>query len=114
MAAFRKPPKETTDRGQIPIYRRHGLTTIPTKMVSEVGNVSRGRPCNAEPFTIGDGEPSGEFLDVLRNAAGNGLLSHGRRGTRRTKMLRGFNGNAVENIITTILHALILQIWTTI
>ena len=65
MTMFDQPAEEPANGDQVAVDRRHGLTAVPSKMVSEVGDVPGRDPTDREPFTVGRGEPLGELLDVL-------------------------------------------------
>jgi hypothetical protein len=111
MTVFRKPPKETTNHNQIPVHRRHGLTSVPPQMVAEVGDVAGRGPANREGFAIGGVKPPGELLDVVRECTPR-MLGQVVRGEELAEQGRlAFpDRNALENITTTILHLLFLQI----
>jgi len=106
-----QPPEETANGDQIAVDRRHRLTTVSPQMVSEVSDVSGRDPTDAEPFAVAGGEPIGKLLDVLGERAPRMIRQIvGREEITKQGCFVSPGRNGVENIITTILHALFLQI----
>ena len=115
MAMFDQPAKESTDGDQVAVDRRHGLATVLPQVVPEIGDVPGRDPTDREPFAIAGGEPLANFLMSLVNARREWCAKSwaARKSPNRDAFVLP-NRNAVENIITTILHALSPTIWTRI
>jgi hypothetical protein len=111
MAMLGQPAKESADGDQVAIDRGNGLPFIAAKVISEVGDVPRGDSADREPLAVCPGEPSGKLLDVVgERPSGMACQVVGsKEGSEQGRFVRP-DGDTVENIITTILHALILQI----
>ena len=53
MTMFGEPSEEPANGDQIAVDGRHGLTSVPPQMISEVGDIPGRDPTDAEPFAVG-------------------------------------------------------------
>jgi hypothetical protein len=111
MAMFGQPSEEPANGDQIAVDGRHGLSTIPPKMISEIADVSGGDPRDGERFAIGSGEPFGKLPHVENEATPRARSEIVRvQILLKQVSLNLADRDALENIYRRIIHRLTLQI----
>ena len=111
MALLDQPAEEPADRGQIAVDGGNGLTSVPPKVRSEIGDVSGGDSADDEPFAVGCREPLGKLTKVEDVSAPRARCVVVRVQVRLEQVVFDFaNQNAIEMIYRRIIHRLTLRI----
>ena len=107
MTVFNEPAEKPANGDQVAIDGGHGLPLVPPQIISEVGDVSGRDPTDGEPLAVAGGEPLGKLLDVVGESTPRMTRQvMGSKELAKQGFLVSPDRNALENIITTILHAL--------